>query len=53
MDTDETQIKTGDRNYSLRPIAEQLNGAAFEIHDVLGYLINFGRERLEYKRMVF
>ena len=37
MDTDETQIKAGDKDYSLRPITEQLIGAAFEVHNVLGY----------------
>ena len=37
MDTDETQIKAGDKDYSLRPITEQIIGAAFEVHNVLGY----------------
>jgi len=37
MDTDETQMKTGERDYSLRPTTEQLIGAAFEVHSVLGY----------------
>ena len=37
MDTDETQMKAGDKDYSLRPITEQLIGAAFEVHNVLGY----------------
>jgi GxxExxY protein len=37
MDTDETQMKTGDRDYSLRPITEQLIGAAYEVNNVLGY----------------
>jgi PD-(D/E)XK nuclease superfamily len=36
MDTDETQIKT-EKDYSLSPITEQLVGAAFEVHNVLGY----------------
>ena len=36
MDTDETQIKP-ERDYSLSPITEQLIGAAFEVHNVLGY----------------
>ncbi len=37
MDTDETQMKAGDKDYSLRPITEQLIGAAYEVHNVLGY----------------
>ena len=37
MDTDETQMKAGERDYSLRPITEQLIGAAYEVHNVLGY----------------
>ncbi len=37
MDTDETQIKTGDKDYSLRPVTEQLIGAAYEGHNILGY----------------
>ena len=37
MDTDETQMKTGDKDYSLRPITEQLIGAAYEVHNILGY----------------
>ncbi|HEX3889786.1 MAG TPA: GxxExxY protein, partial [Verrucomicrobiae bacterium] len=36
MDTDETQIKAA-KDYSLQPITEQLIGAAFEVHNVLGY----------------
>src|SRR5580698_5411071 len=36
MNTDETQIK-GDKDYSLSPITKQLIGAAFEVHNVLGY----------------
>jgi GxxExxY protein len=35
MNTDETQIKTA-KDYSLQPITEQLIGAAFEVHNVLG-----------------
>ena len=35
MGTDETQIKAKD--YSLQPITEQIIGAAFEVHNVLGY----------------
>jgi GxxExxY protein len=34
--TDETQIKEA-KDYSLQPITEQLIGAAFEVHNVLGY----------------
>ena len=37
MDTDETQIKTADKDFSLRPVTEQLIGAAFEVHNILGY----------------
>lgn len=36
MLTDETQIKAV-KDYSLQPITEQLIGAAFEVHNVLGY----------------
>ncbi len=36
MGTDETQIKTA-KDYSLQPITEQIIGAAFEVHNVLGY----------------
>jgi GxxExxY protein len=36
MNTDETQINAA-KDYSLRPITEQLIGAAFEVHNVLGY----------------
>ncbi len=36
MHTDETQIKTA-TDYSLRPITEQLIGASFEVHNVLGH----------------
>ena len=36
MGTNETQIKTA-KDYSLQPITEQLIGAAFEVHNVLGY----------------
>jgi len=37
MHTDETQIKARDKDFSLRPITEQLIGAAFEVHNILGY----------------
>jgi hypothetical protein len=55
MITDETQIKMGVKDYSLQPVTEHILSAAFEVHNVVGfgYLINFGRERVEYKRMVF
>ena len=36
MNTDETQIKPS-KDFSLQPITEQLIGAAFEVHNVLGY----------------
>jgi GxxExxY protein len=36
MDTNETQIKPA-KDYSLQPITEQLIGAAYEVHNVLGY----------------
>jgi GxxExxY protein len=36
MVTDETQIKAL-KDYSLQPITEQVIGAAFEVHNVLGY----------------
>jgi len=36
MNTDETQILSA-RDYSLQPVTEQLIGAAFEVHKVLGY----------------
>jgi len=37
MDTDETQIKTGEKDFSLQPLTQQLIGAAFEVHNVLGF----------------
>jgi GxxExxY protein len=37
MDTDGTQIRESPRDYSLEPITRQLIGAAFEVHNVLGY----------------
>jgi GxxExxY protein len=36
MNTDETQMKAG-TDYLLRPVTEQLIGAAFEVHNALGY----------------
>jgi GxxExxY protein len=37
MDTDQTQIKTEEKDYSLKPVTEQIIGAAFEVHNVLGF----------------
>jgi GxxExxY protein len=37
MDTDETQIKTAERDFSLQPVTQHLIGAAFEVHNVLGF----------------
>ena len=37
MNTDETQIKFGQKDYSLQPVTQQLIGAAFEVHNVLGF----------------
>ena len=37
MNTDETQIKTGGKNYSLQPVTQQLIGAAYEVHNILGF----------------
>jgi GxxExxY protein len=37
MNTDETQILTGTKDYSLQPVIQQIIGAAFEVHNVLGY----------------
>ena len=38
MDTDETQIKeVGEKDFSLQPVTQQLIGAAFEVHNVLGF----------------
>jgi GxxExxY protein len=37
MGTDETQIKTGGKNFSLQPVTQQLIGAAFEVHNILGF----------------
>jgi len=36
MVTDETQIKEA-RDYSLKPVTDQLIGAAYEVHNILGY----------------
>jgi len=37
MNTDETQIQAGAKDYSLQSVTQQLIGAAFEVHNVLGY----------------
>jgi GxxExxY protein len=37
MHTDETQIKPAEKDYSLQPVTEHLIGAAFEVHNVLGF----------------
>ena len=37
MSTDETQILSSTKDYSLQPVTQQLIGAAFEVHNVLGY----------------
>ena len=37
MDTDETQIGGGAKDYSLEPLTRQIIGAAFEVHNVLGF----------------
>lgn len=37
MNTDETQILTATKDYSLQPITQQIIGAAFEVHNVLGF----------------
>ena len=37
MNTDETQMGSEAKDYSLEPITRELIGAAFEVHNVLGY----------------
>ena len=37
MDTDETQIISEEKDFSLQPLTRQLIGAAFEVHNVLGF----------------
>ena len=37
MNTDETQVLTATKDYSLQPITQQILGAAFEVHNVLGF----------------
>ena len=62
MRTHETQIKPVKKDYSLQPITEHILGFGFletVYHRMrgagirLGYLINFERGCVEYKRMVF
>jgi GxxExxY protein len=36
MHTDETQIRT-EKDFSLQPVTQQLIGAAFEVHNILGF----------------
>ena len=37
MGTDETQIKSAGKDYSLQPVTQHLIGAAYEVHNVLGF----------------
>ena len=37
MHTDVSQIKAGKKDFSLQSVTQQLIGAAFEVHNVLGY----------------
>jgi GxxExxY protein len=37
MNTDETQTLTAAKDYSLQPVTQQIIGAAFEVHNILGY----------------
>ena len=37
MHTDETQIRTEEKDFSLQPVTRQLIGAAFEVHNILGF----------------
>jgi len=37
MRTDETQIKTGEKDFSLQPVTQHIIGAAFEVHNILGF----------------
>ena len=37
MNTNETQIKTGEKDFSLQPVTQHLIGAAFEVHNILGF----------------
>ena len=37
MHTDKTQVKTGENDFSLQPVTQQIIGAAFEVHNILGF----------------
>jgi len=37
MNTDGTQIKTEEKDFSLQPVTQHLIGAAFEVHNILGF----------------
>jgi len=37
MNTDETQTQSGLKDYSLEPVTREIIGAAFEVHNILGY----------------
>src|ERR1035441_8677586 len=37
MNTDETQIINGEKDFSLQPVTQHLIGAAFEVHNILGF----------------
>ena len=37
MHTDGTQISTREKDFSLLPVTQQLIGAAFEVHNILGF----------------
>lgn len=37
MDTDEAQMPASTKDYSFQSVTQQLLGAAFEVHNVLGY----------------
>ena len=37
IDTDETQTLTAAKDYSLQPVTQQIIGATFEVHNILGY----------------
>lgn len=37
MNADETQMRNSTKDYSLEPITREIIGAAFEVHNVLGY----------------
>ena len=37
MHSDETQIKPAEKDFTLQPVTQHLIGAAFEVHNVLGF----------------